>query len=134
MKIYTNDDSISEYPICSYLGIGTPLPGLSMTVSDNDVGENARYILALDNLDHRINQWFKVEPEAATGHTPVVIRVINNKGLDYDRGVKKLQISVVAYVESDWVSILIQLIVPVFFCLLKIENHFIKLSVNSLLR
>ncbi|CAH0386133.1 unnamed protein product [Bemisia tabaci] len=84
------------------ISIGTPLPGLSMTVSDNDVGENARYILALDNLDHRINQWFKVEPEAATGHTPVVIRVINNKGLDYDRGVKKLQISVVAYVESDW--------------------------------
>jgi hypothetical protein len=65
------------------LGADTPLPGLNMVVNDRDVGENAHYTLKLRDV-HNSAGTFTVHPPSAMGRTPVVIRVSNVKGLDYD--------------------------------------------------
>jgi hypothetical protein len=65
------------------IGADTPLPGLNMVVNDRDVGENARYNLRLRDV-HNSARTFTVHPSSATGRTPVVIRVANVEGLDYD--------------------------------------------------
>lgn len=85
-------------------GIGTPLPGLNMVVSDGDVGDNAHYTLSLKSSDARVLQWFKVEPVSAHGQTPVVIRVNDNTGLDYDEGVRQLAFTIVAHTRNEKVS------------------------------
>jgi hypothetical protein len=54
-----------------------------MVVNDRDVGENARYNLRLRDV-HNSAGTFTVHPSSAIGRTPVVIRVANVKGLDYD--------------------------------------------------
>jgi hypothetical protein len=66
-----------------FIGADTPLPGLNMVVNDRDVGENARYNLRLRDV-HNSAGTFTVHPSSATGRTPVVIRVANVEGLDYD--------------------------------------------------
>ncbi|XP_033608058.1 cadherin-87A, partial [Cryptotermes secundus] len=65
------------------IGADTPLPGLNMVVNDRDVGENARYNLRIRDV-HNSAGTFTVHPTTATGRTPVVIRVANVEGLDYD--------------------------------------------------
>ncbi|PSN50227.1 hypothetical protein C0J52_07794 [Blattella germanica] len=65
------------------IGADTPLPGLNMVVNDRDVGENARYTLKLEDIKNSAGI-FRVHPTSATGRTPVVIRVTDIKGLDYD--------------------------------------------------
>lgn len=54
-----------------------------MVVNDRDVGENARYNLRLRDVHNSVGT-FTVHPSSSTGRTPVVIRVANVKGLDYD--------------------------------------------------
>jgi hypothetical protein len=54
-----------------------------MVVNDRDVGENSRYTLRLRDVQNSAGT-FTVHPSSATGRTPIVIRVANVKGLDYD--------------------------------------------------
>ncbi|KAK9498689.1 hypothetical protein O3M35_003268 [Rhynocoris fuscipes] len=78
--------------------IGTPLPGLNMVVMDNDLGENAHYALDLKSSDRRALQWFTVEPAEAYGRTPVVVRLKDNTGFDYDTGLRHIKFTIAAYV------------------------------------
>lgn len=82
------------------IALGTPLPGLNMVVSDEDLGENAHFNLGLKSADRRAMEWFRVEPSVAFGRTPVVIRVHSNSGLDYDTGLRQIQFTVVCYVHT----------------------------------
>lgn len=85
--------------------IGTPLPGLNMVVSDRDLGENSRYSLAIKSNDRRALQWFDVEPAEAYGRTPVVVRLKDNTGLDFDSGLRQVQFAVAAYVHTKQVNL-----------------------------
>lgn len=85
------------------------MPGLNMVVSDGDVGDNALYTLSLRSTDSRVAQWFRVEPTSAHGRTPVVIRVNDNSGLDFDRGITEVSFTVVAHKETSMVSIKVNL-------------------------
>lgn len=80
-----------------------------MVVSDGDVGDNALYTLSLRSTDSRVAQWFRVEPTSAHGRTPVVIRVNDNNGLDFDRGITEVSFTVVAHKETSMVSIKVHL-------------------------
>ncbi|XP_024085574.1 cadherin-23-like [Cimex lectularius] len=82
------------------IGLGTPLPGLNMVVSDDDLGENAHYTLQLKSQDRRAVQWFMVEPESAYGRTPVVVRLKDNTSFDFDTGVKQVQFTISALVQT----------------------------------
>ncbi|XP_012262137.2 cadherin-23 isoform X2 [Athalia rosae] len=68
------------------IGIDTPLPGLNMVVSDGDVGDNARFTLALRDAPGYpgIGKAFSVSPEQAQGRVPVVVRATSKEVLDYD--------------------------------------------------
>ncbi|XP_051155276.1 cadherin-23-like isoform X2 [Leptopilina boulardi] len=68
------------------IGMDTPLPGLNMVVSDGDVGDNAKYFLALQDVPNYpgISDAFIVSPEEAQGRVPVVIRARDDSVLDYD--------------------------------------------------
>lgn len=68
------------------IGTDTPLPGLNMVVSDGDVGDNAKYILALRDVPEypNISKAFSVSPEEAQGRVPVVVRAKDISVLDYD--------------------------------------------------
>lgn len=59
--------------------VGSALPGLDMTVSDPDEGNNAAFSLELND----ISEVFSIEPKTAIGSTPVTIRVANSS-LDYE--------------------------------------------------
>ncbi|KAB7498891.1 Cadherin-23 [Armadillidium nasatum] len=65
---------------------GTPLPGLNLIVSDEDVGENARFSLHLegDHMTEKIREVFEVFPKEAVGRTPVIIKVKNGTALDFE--------------------------------------------------
>lgn len=84
------DDHIPEFnedlfniAIPENLGTGMPLPGLSVFVDDRDMGENSRYQLSLRNVRNSENT-FIVSPVEAQGRTPVVVKVLDSKRLDYD--------------------------------------------------
>lgn len=62
---------------------GTPLPGLNLVVSDGDVGENARFTLALEDI-FASQGTFSIFPEAAVGRSPVVVKVARADRLDYE--------------------------------------------------
>lgn len=57
-----------------------------MFVIDDDMGENAKYKLALrDEPDYPgISEAFAISPEEGQGRVPVVIRAIDSNVLDYD--------------------------------------------------
>lgn len=61
----------------------TPLPGLSIFVDDQDLGENSRYNLSLRNVFNSKNV-FAVSPTHGEGRTPIVVKVIDSTKLDYD--------------------------------------------------
>ncbi|XP_046625369.1 cadherin-23 isoform X1 [Neodiprion virginianus] len=80
-----NSDSFS-IKISEDIGMDTPLPGLNMVVSDGDVGDNAKFSLALRDAPGypNISQAFSVSPQQAQGRVPVVVRANNKSVLDYD--------------------------------------------------
>ncbi|CAB0037958.1 unnamed protein product [Trichogramma brassicae] len=89
------------------IGTDTPLPGLNMFVQDDDVGDNARYRLALRDAPryHGVSRAFDISPEEGQGRTPVVIRTLDPRVLDYDvPGDKQLEFQVVALVNGQVVS------------------------------
>lgn len=62
---------------------GTPLPGLNLVVTDKDVGENARFSLALEDI-FGSRGVFSIFPESAVGRTPVIIKVADSSRLDFE--------------------------------------------------
>lgn len=62
---------------------GTPLPGLNLVVTDGDVGENARFSLALEDI-FGSRGVFSIFPETAVGRTPVIIKVADSSRLDFE--------------------------------------------------
>lgn len=59
------------------------MPGLNLVVSDGDVGENARFTLALEDVSGSRGV-FSIFPETAVGRTPVIIKVADSSHLDYE--------------------------------------------------
>ena len=57
-----------------------------MVVSDEDVGDNAKFVLALKDSPNYpgIGSAFAVSPANAQGRVPVVIRARDTTVLDYD--------------------------------------------------
>ncbi|KAG7208603.1 hypothetical protein KM043_014812 [Ampulex compressa] len=91
------------------IGKDTPLPGLNMIVSDGDVGDNAKYVLALRDAPNYpgISQAFTVSPEEAQGRVPVVVKAKDVSVLDYDvedPAKRELEFEVVALVANQSVS------------------------------
>lgn len=78
-----------------------------MVVTDNDLGDNSHYALDLKSNDRRALDWFLVEPAEAYGRTPVVVRLKDNTGFDYDAGLRHIKFTVVAYVYTKQVVIAI---------------------------
>lgn len=81
--------------------------GLNMLVTDDDVGENAKYQLALrDAPDYPdISAAFIISPEEGQGRVPIVIRASDESVLDYDiPGNRELEFEVTASVNDEVVS------------------------------
>ncbi|XP_076368154.1 cadherin 74A isoform X2 [Tachypleus tridentatus] len=62
----------------------TPLAGLNMVVTDNDVGDNAKFSLQLQDVQNSEGV-FSVFPTVAVGRTPVIIRIADSSKLDYEQ-------------------------------------------------
>lgn len=89
------------------IGIGTPLPGLQMTVSDGDIGDNAAFRLHLRDIRNMRNA-FSVYPKEARGKVPVVIKVTDPTALDYDvedESLREIEFDVVVYNNSTTVIV-----------------------------
>lgn len=83
------DDQIPEFNQDLYeiyvqedIGNDTPLPGLNMFITDEDVGVNSRYQLELVHLN--TTEVFDIFPKSGEGRTPIVIKVKDASNLDYD--------------------------------------------------
>lgn len=84
------DDNLPEFnqdlfnvSIPENLELNTLLPGLSIYVTDLDMGDNSKYDLSLVNI-HNSEETFTVHPTQGEGRTPLVVRVKNPAKLDYD--------------------------------------------------
>lgn len=62
---------------------GSPVPGLSIYVEDNDIGQNSKYDLSLRNI-YNSEDVFALSTEHGEGRTPISIKVRDNTKLDYD--------------------------------------------------
>ncbi|KYQ51361.1 Cadherin-23 [Trachymyrmex zeteki] len=103
-----NEDYFS-IRISEDIGKDTPLPGLNMIVSDGDVGDNAKYFLALRDVPRYpgISKAFTVSPEEAQGRVPVVIKAKDVNVLDYDVDdptKREIEFDVIAIVASEVVA------------------------------
>ncbi|XP_062622203.1 cadherin-87A-like [Saccostrea cucullata] len=70
----------------------TPLPNLSLSVTDLDVGPNGVYTLTLDQYTAE----FEVSPATGQGSTPAIILVKNTSLIDYERGPRVYTMRVIA--------------------------------------
>lgn len=80
-----------------------------MIVNDGDVGDNAKYFLALRDVPRYpgISKTFTVSPEEAQGRVPVVIKAKDTNILDYDTNdpaKRELEFDVIAIVADEVVS------------------------------
>lgn len=80
-----------------------------MIVSDGDVGDNAKYFLALRDVPRYpgISKAFTVSPEEAQGRVPIVIKAKDVNVLDYDiddPSKREIEFDVIATVASEVVS------------------------------
>lgn len=62
---------------------GSPVPGLSIYVEDNDIGQNSKYDLSLRNVLNSEGVFF-LSTEHGEGRTPISIKVKDSSKLDYD--------------------------------------------------
>ncbi|KAL4713627.1 hypothetical protein ACJJTC_017668 [Scirpophaga incertulas] len=62
---------------------GSPIPGLSIYVQDNDIGLNSRYDLKLRNVFNS-DGVFAINTDHGEGRTPIIIKVNDSSKLDYD--------------------------------------------------
>ncbi|XP_001607435.2 cadherin-23 [Nasonia vitripennis] len=101
------NEEMFNLKISEDIGTDTPLPGLNMLVTDDDVGENAKYQLALrDAPDYPgISAAFVISPEEGQGRVPIVIRAKDESVLDYDMpGNRELEFEVTASVNNEVVA------------------------------
>lgn len=101
-----------------------------MIVSDGDVGDNAKYFLALRDVPRYpgISKAFTVSPEEAQGRVPVVIKARDVNVLDYDvddPAKREIEFDVIATVASEVVS-------PSQYLKLKISSRTIIISLTEL--
>ncbi|XP_015781899.1 cadherin-23 [Tetranychus urticae] len=70
---------------------GSAVPSLNLIVSDPDAGHNAKFTLSIEDLDENnpASQVFTVSPSLAMGRTPVILKVINSDGLDFENPTKR---------------------------------------------
>lgn len=81
-----------------------------MIVSDDDIGDNAKFELALRDSPNypELSDEFIVSPEVAQGRVSVTIKAKNQHSLDYDIPEdinKELEFEVVALVDGEVVSL-----------------------------
>lgn len=79
-----------------------------MLVTDDDMGENAKYKLSLRDAPKYsgVSKAFVISPEESQGRATVVIRAQDSKVLDYDvPGNRELEFEVAASVNDEVVSI-----------------------------
>lgn len=62
---------------------GSPVPGLSIYVEDNDIGQNSKYDLWLRDVFNSEGV-FSISTDHGEGRTPVSIKVKDSSRLDYD--------------------------------------------------
>ncbi|XP_052751367.1 cadherin-23 [Galleria mellonella] len=62
---------------------GSPIPGLSIYVEDNDIGQNSKYDLKLRDV-YNSEGVFAISTEYGEGRTPISIKVKDSSKLDYD--------------------------------------------------
>ncbi|OAD57755.1 Cadherin-23 [Eufriesea mexicana] len=98
-----------DITISEDIGKHTTLPGLNMIVSDGDVGDNAKYMLALRDVPEYpgISKAFAVSPEDAQGRVPVVVKAKDVNVLDYDvddPAKRELGFEVIALVANEVVA------------------------------
>lgn len=62
---------------------GSPLPGLSIYVEDNDLGQNSKYDLKLRDVFNSEGV-FAISTDHGDGRTPISIKVKDSSKLDYD--------------------------------------------------
>jgi hypothetical protein len=62
---------------------GSPIPGLSIYVKDNDIGQNSKYDLKLRDVFNS-DGVFSISTKHGEGRTPVIIKVKDSSKLDYD--------------------------------------------------
>lgn len=62
---------------------GSPVPGLSIYVEDNDIGQNSKYDLSLRNVFNS-EEVFALSTDHGEGRTPLSIKVKDSSKLDYD--------------------------------------------------
>ncbi|XP_011505905.1 PREDICTED: cadherin-23 [Ceratosolen solmsi marchali] len=102
------NDDFFHLKISENIGTDTPLPGLNMFVIDEDVGENARYKLALRDAPNYpgISAAFAISPVIGQGRVPIVIRSKDPNVLDYDiPGNRNLEFEVTALVKEEIVAV-----------------------------
>ncbi|XP_050735767.1 cadherin-23-like [Eriocheir sinensis] len=100
--VFTEDAIAVQVP--EDIANGTPLPGLNLVVSDGDVGENARFTLALEDI-FGSRGVFSIFPVSAVGRTPVIIKVADSSRLDFeDPSASNFVFKVVASANGEPVS------------------------------
>lgn len=62
---------------------GSPIPGLSIYVEDNDIGQNSKYNLSIRDV-HNSDGVFAISTDHGEGRTPISIKVKDSSKLDYD--------------------------------------------------
>ncbi|XP_063531882.1 cadherin-23 [Cydia strobilella] len=62
---------------------GSPIPGLSIYVEDNDIGQNSKYDLSLRDVFNSEGV-FSISTDHGEGRTPISIKVKDSSRLDYD--------------------------------------------------
>ncbi|XP_075970125.1 cadherin 74A [Anticarsia gemmatalis] len=62
---------------------GSPIPGLSIYVEDNDIGQNSKYDLSLRDV-YNSEGVFAISIDKGEGRTPISIKVKDSSKLDYD--------------------------------------------------
>ncbi|XP_013185198.1 cadherin-87A [Amyelois transitella] len=62
---------------------GSPIPGLSVYVEDNDIGQNSKYDLSLRDI-YNSEGVFSLSTQHGEGRTPVSVKVKDSSKLDYD--------------------------------------------------
>lgn len=62
---------------------GSPIPGLSIYVDDNDIGQNSKYDLSLRDM-YNSDGVFSISTDHGEGRTPISIKVKDSSRLDYD--------------------------------------------------
>lgn len=77
------DNDVYDISIPENIENGSPVPGLSIYVEDDDIGQNSKYDLRLEDVYNSEGVFF-LNTEHGEGRTPISIKVKDSSKLDYD--------------------------------------------------